>query len=73
MVPGRIFSLAMHPGSEQLVVAAGGKGGSVGLWEVEAGAGPPHGVHCFTPHTRPVCCMSWDETNMNNLVSWSSH
>eukprot|EP01135_Chromosphaera_perkinsii_P006759 Nk52_evm7s578 gene=Nk52_evmTU7s578 len=34
VVPGRIFSLAVHPSRSRLLVAAGGKYGGVGVWDV---------------------------------------
>jgi len=71
VVPGRIFSVAIHSG-DKLIAAAGGKNGGVGLWDVENMQGADsHGVHLFKPHTRPVNCLSWDLANSNNLVSTS--
>lgn len=70
VVPDRIFSVSLHPG-DQLVVAAGGKGGHVGLWDVMARHQETHGVHLFQPHLRPVNCLSWDKTNSSRLVSTS--
>jgi len=71
VVPGRIFSLALHPSSNPLVAAVGDKSGHVGLWDILATSSPNNGVHLYQPHTRPVNCLTWDMTNTNNLISTS--
>eukprot|EP00092_Neocalanus_flemingeri_P023695 GFUD01025698.1.p1 GENE.GFUD01025698.1~~GFUD01025698.1.p1 ORF type:complete len:645 (+),score=236.83 GFUD01025698.1:117-2051(+) len=71
VVPGRIFSLSVHPASSPLVVAVGDKAGYVGLWDILDTSSQNHGVHLYQPHTRPVNCLSWDLANTNNLVSTS--
>ena len=55
----------------KVVVSAGGKYGGVGLWDVADTSSKEHGVYLFTPHTRPVNCMSWDRYNSNQLVTTS--
>ena len=70
VVPDRIFSVSVHPGS-QLVVATGGKQGHVGLWDVMATHQETHGVHLFQPHERPVNCLSWNKANSSQLVTTS--
>ena len=47
VVPNRIFSLAVHPSTEKLLVAAGGKWGNVGLWDVRDNTSTNHGVQLF--------------------------
>merc|ERR1719483_328268 len=71
VVPGRIFSLALHPSSNPLVAAVGDKSGHVGLWDILATSSPNNGVHLYQPHTRPVNCLTWDMANTNNLISTS--
>lgn len=71
VVPDRIFSLAVHPGSEKVLVAVGGKWGGVGLWDALDAAGPQNGVHLYVPHRRPVNCLTWDQFNPCQLISTS--
>jgi len=71
VVPGRIFSLAIHPGKSPLIVSVGDKYGNIGLWDVLATNSTNHGVHLFQPHTKPVNCLTWDQANNNNLLSTS--
>merc|ERR1711892_1012111 len=71
VVPGRIFSLALHPSSAPLIAAVGDKSGHVGLWDILATSSPNNGVHLYQPHTRPVNCLTWDMGNTNNLISTS--
>ena len=70
VVPDRIFSVSLHPGSKP-VVATGGKEGHLGLWDILAGEEEHHGVHLFQPHMRPINCLSWDKTNPSNLLTTS--
>ena len=44
VVPDRIFSLAIHPTETKLLVAAGGKWGSIGFWDVQDNESKTHGV-----------------------------
>lgn len=34
VVPDRVFSVAIHPTRDKVLVAGGGKWGAVGLWDV---------------------------------------
>ena len=43
----RIFSLAVHPSEDKLLVFAGGKWGGVGLWDVNDTESERHGVEFF--------------------------
>ena len=43
-MPNRIFSLAIHPSQTKLLVAAGGKWGSIGFWDVNDNESKTHGV-----------------------------
>jgi len=71
VTPGRIFSMAVNPSPINLVVAAGDKWGAIGLWDINNTSAPAHGVHLFSPHTKPVNCLSWDMANSANLISTS--
>merc|ERR1719433_378278 len=67
VVPNRIFSLAVHPSTEKLLVAAGGKWGNVGLWDVRDNTSTNHGVQLFKMHSRPVNCMTFNKFNSHQL------
>jgi len=71
VVPDRIFSMAVHPSAHKVLVAAGGKWGGVGLWDVEDTDSEENGVYLFTPHARPINFLSWDRFNHNNLITTS--
>ena len=71
VVPDRIFSLAVHPGEEKRLVAAGGKWGGLGLWDVLDTDSNSHGVHLFRPHSRPVNCMTFGAGDSSKLYSTS--
>ena len=71
VVPDRIFSLAVHPSSEKLLVAVGGKWGGLGLWDVLDTESENDGVHLFEPHVRPINCLTWDKFDTNRLISTS--
>ena len=67
VVPNRIFSLAIHPSTSKLLVAAGGKWGNVGLWDVMDRTSSHHGVQLFRMHSRPVNCMTFNSFNSQQL------
>ena len=70
VVPNRIFSLAVHPTTEKVLVAAGGKWGNVGLWDVNGTDLINNGVQLFKYHSRPVNCMTFNPYAPAEL--WSS-
>uniref|UniRef100_A0A8C5I7D3 WD repeat-containing protein 76 n=1 Tax=Gouania willdenowi TaxID=441366 RepID=A0A8C5I7D3_GOUWI len=70
VVKDRIFSAAFHPCSSSLLLAAGDKGGRVGLWKLGGDWGDD-GVLLFEPHTRPVCCMAFSPAHPTQLLSLS--
>ena len=39
LVPKRIFGMAIHPSQERVLVAAGGKWGELGMWDVVSSVG----------------------------------
>merc|ERR550519_1534788 len=53
--------------SSAVLVGAGDKSGSVGMWNVESGQVP----YLFRPHCRPVSCLGWDKSDKYKLVSTS--
>lgn len=61
VTPDRIYSVAAHPSTQTLVVAAGDKQGYVGMWNVNQKAqdGANDGVHLFRFHSRPVNTLEW--------------
>ena len=69
LVPERIFSMAVHPSSAKLLVAAGDTWGRVGLWDVDAGDDLP--VVTFAPHDRPVAGMRMLANAPHQLISCS--
>jgi len=71
VVPNRIFSLDIHPTESKLLVAAGGKWGSIGFWDVSDNTSEMHGVQVIKPHTRPINCLTFDKFDQCRLVSSS--
>ncbi|CAI9740819.1 repeat-containing 76-like [Octopus vulgaris] len=70
VVESRIFSVVMHPSKEKILVGAGGKWGSIGLWDVGQGLADG-GAVCFNPHTKPVNCLAFNPYNLDQLYSCS--
>jgi len=71
VVPDRIFSLAIHPTETKLLVAAGGKWGSIGFWDVQDNESKTHGVQLIKHHSRPINCMTYDTFDSSKLVTTS--
>lgn len=71
VVPDRIFSSAVHPHNDKILVACGDKWGKVGLWDCEDTESSTHGVHLFNYHSRPVNCLTWDSSDSSRLISTS--
>ena len=71
MVPNRIFSIAVHPTESKVLVAAGGKWGSIGFWDVLDTESEKHGVQVIKHHSRPVNCLSFDAYDSSRLISTS--
>ncbi|XP_035992378.1 WD repeat-containing protein 76 isoform X1 [Fundulus heteroclitus] len=70
VVKDRIFSVAFHPCSSSLLMAAGDKWGKVGLWNLGAEWGDD-GVLLFEPHSRPVSCLAFSRFQPTQLLSVS--
>jgi len=71
VTPNRIFSLTVHPTERKLLIAAGEKWGGVGIWDANDFTSDTHGVHLFSPHSRPVNCLTFDQANDTHLISTS--
>jgi WD40 repeat protein len=62
VVPDRIYAIAAHPSTDQLIVSAGDKKGYVGIWNVDSRAkddASNDGVHLFKFHSGASSCMQW--------------
>jgi len=71
VVPDRIFSLAIHPTQSKVLVAAGGKWGALGFWDVKDNESKTHGVQVVKHHSRPINCMTYDTFDSSKLVTTS--
>ncbi|ESO97818.1 hypothetical protein LOTGIDRAFT_228373 [Lottia gigantea] len=60
VVPTRVFSLAIHPMVDKLLIAAGGKWGGVGLWDVDS-TDNQDGVVAYKPYVSPVNWVSFHQ------------
>ncbi|XP_071104908.1 WD repeat-containing protein 76-like [Haliotis cracherodii] len=56
VVKDRIFSIAIHPSKDKVLVAVGDKWGRVGFWDVMS-SDKHDGVVAYCPHARPVNCL----------------
>ncbi|KAM9422471.1 WD repeat-containing protein 76 isoform 7-T12 [Salvelinus alpinus] len=70
VVKSRICSVAFHPCSSRLLMAAGDKLGGVGLWNLDSDMGD-EGVLLFEPHVRPVACMAFSRSHPTDLLTLS--
>lgn len=70
VTPERIYSLAVMPSRNDIVVAAGDKKGSVALWNVGSEE-LSDGVFCTKPHSGCVSHLSWSKTDSCKLLTAS--
>lgn len=73
VVPERIYSLAFHPSSTKLLVAAGDTWGKIGLWDCD-NPGDDAASPCvvtFEMHTRPVGGLYFSPQRPSALLSCS--
>ena len=56
--------MAIHPSNTKLLVAAGGKWGTIGIWDVKDGKSPTHGVQLFQ-----VCIINVTINRLNRLTN----
>lgn len=68
VVESRAFSVAVHPTVEKVLVGAGGKWGSVGLWDVNQGLSE-NGAFLYYPHSKPVNCLEFSRYEPKKLFS----
>ena len=67
VVPDRIYGIAAHPSTDQLIVSAGDKKGYVGIWNVDSRAKADDddnstsndGVHLFKFHSGSCSSLQW--------------
>jgi WD40 repeat protein len=70
VVPQRIFSMAIHPTGNELLLAVGDKWGNLGLWNVLSDIGS-ESVQVFQPHVGPVNCTSFCTYNATKIYTTS--
>ncbi|GAX18696.1 hypothetical protein FisN_10Hh090 [Fistulifera solaris] len=70
VVPDRIYGIAVHPSSDQVIAAAGDKSGYVGIWNVDGASKVNDGVHLFKYHSGAVSCLEWTSSG-SKLLSGS--
>lgn len=84
--PERIYGIAAHPSTNQLVVSAGDKQGFVGIWNVDSrekeetptgSSNSTDGVHLFRFHNGAACSLQWTRsgealfsTSYDGTVRW---
>lgn len=68
VVKSRIFSVAVHPTVDKILVGAGGKWGAVGLWDVNQGLSEDAAV-LYYPHSNPVNCLEFSREDPEKLFS----
>ena len=66
VVPNRIFSIEVHPTCDKILVAAGGKWGEIGLWDVTN-----ESVISYKSHVSPVNCLTFNRYKNHQLISTS--
>ncbi|KAL5007573.1 hypothetical protein ScPMuIL_016379 [Solemya velum] len=72
VVPTRIFSITIHPTEDMLLVAAGGKWGRIGFWDVrKSGSVDGDGVIAYTTHSSPVNCIQFHNEFHDQMYSCS--
>jgi WD40 repeat protein len=70
VTPERIYSLAIMPSEDGVVVAAGDKKGSVGIWNVGS-TQLDDGVFSFRPHYGCISHLSFSNVHSNKLLTSS--
>lgn len=67
----RIYSIAAHPSTTNIVVAAGDKEGNIGLWNMDDSTGENDGVVGYTPHTATVNQLQFHPARPSKLYTTS--
>lgn len=67
----RIYSMAVHPSRERIIVSSGSKMGAFGIWDAteawKGGATSRRTFH-FRPHTGSITCQRYNPANSNQLL-----
>lgn len=67
----RVYSMAVHPSQERIIVSAGSKTGAFGIWDAtEAWKGGAAGRTTFyvRPHTGSITCQRYNPADSNQLL-----
>lgn len=67
----RIYSMAFHPRTDKLVVAAGDKRGNLSLWSADEPSDEENVVAMYRPHTSPVTQLHFSPQDATKLLSSS--
>nr|XP_045614414.1 WD repeat-containing protein 76-like isoform X2 [Procambarus clarkii] len=70
VVPNRVCSAQIHPARDKTLVLAGSKCGELGIWDVER-KDKTSGAYYFTPHSRPINCITVDAWNPECIYTTS--
>lgn len=71
VVKSRIYSLAWHPNTSKMLLAAGDRDGNIGFWDVDAVEDKHNGVRAYDVHSAPINALSFDRFNPTRLFSTS--
>lgn len=67
----RVYSMAVHPSRERIIVSSGSKMGAFGIWDAteawRGGATSRRTFH-FRPHTGSITCQRYNPANSNQLL-----
>ncbi|NXO04837.1 WDR76 protein, partial [Rhinopomastus cyanomelas] len=70
VVKSRVCSVAIHPATSSILVAAGDTTGRVGLWNVDCGSA--EAARTYTVHNHVVSCLHFSPCNPAHLLSLGS-
>ncbi|NWU96035.1 WDR76 protein, partial [Upupa epops] len=70
VVKTRVCSMAIHPATGSILVAAGDSTGLVGLWNADGGSAD--GAQTYLVHNHSVSCMHFSPCNPAHLLTLSS-
>ncbi|KAJ4429561.1 hypothetical protein ANN_21730, partial [Periplaneta americana] len=70
VVPGHIYSMAVHPSESKLLLAVGNQGGNLGLWDVLS-ENASTSIQLLQPHSLSVNCTSFDHYSAVKIYSTS--
>lgn len=74
VVKERIYSMALHPSCEKIIVSAGSKAGGLGIWDATAaweGTAESRSTFYFTPHSAAISNQRYHPTNSGQLIMTS--